>query len=235
MKKTISYTSGFYDKVENVGEIKNSGIELVFDATPVKVGNFEWNIKLTYAKNKSEVVKLQNEDDEIILSSWGARVVAKPGLEYGTIIGNDYARDESGNILIDDNGYPSGIVQDTVLGKVQPDFTFGISNSLTYKGFDFTALFTFSGGNYIWDTERANISFVEYGQVTAYDEKLLDNSWKKPGDNSEFAQLRWQDSYQWGWDSQIENPESPTKKGNWKFSELVERSIIMATADLVKA
>jgi len=56
---TVSNASGFERSVINAGEIANSGLEVVFDASIFKNSDgFNWDIMFNYSSNKSEVVSL---------------------------------------------------------------------------------------------------------------------------------------------------------------------------------
>ncbi len=50
---------GFYG---NVGRINNSGFELVVEATPIRSGNFQWNINANGAYSKTKLEKLYGQD-----------------------------------------------------------------------------------------------------------------------------------------------------------------------------
>lgn len=134
-----STASGFGSKMENIGTIANKGIEATLNLGIIRgaTDGFSWNMDLTYGTNKSEVIKLNDSKQQVILSSWwsNSRVVAAEGMPYGTIMGKDFKRNKNGQILVGDNGFPTALV-DTVLGHVQPDFNFGITNSVSYKSFD---------------------------------------------------------------------------------------------------
>ena len=59
----VSGASGYQSQVANVGEMNNKGIELQLSATPVKVGDFQWDININYARIRNEVVTLGGVDN----------------------------------------------------------------------------------------------------------------------------------------------------------------------------
>ncbi|NJN28308.1 MAG: TonB-dependent receptor [Cyclobacteriaceae bacterium] len=95
-----------------------------------------------------------------------------------------------------------------------PRFYGGLNNTLTYKGFDFSLFFNFAMGSYLYDYDEQRTTDVQYGQVILR-KILIDNTWTPERPDAEYPELRWQGSYDWGWDTEVENPESPTGKGNW--------------------
>jgi len=64
------------------------------------------------------------------------KVVAEVGGLYGDILGYKYERNESGQILVDDNGIPLKSLNMSKLGNYQPKWMMGFSNNLTYHRFD---------------------------------------------------------------------------------------------------
>ena len=54
-------STGFTQQFVNAGELRNKGIELTLNATPVISNDFQWNTGITFFKNKSEITKLDVE------------------------------------------------------------------------------------------------------------------------------------------------------------------------------
>ncbi|MCD8164702.1 MAG: hypothetical protein LUE93_00280 [Bacteroides sp.] len=71
----------------------------------------------------------------------------------------------------------------TKMGSANPDFSGGIVNTLTYKDFTLSAMFTFVSGNKIYHYARE--FYDNDGAYTAYNSMKLKsgwNRWEKPGD-----------------------------------------------------
>jgi len=58
LQTTISTTSGYSGVYLNIGELDNKGIEALFTGTPVKRGDFSWNVSYNVAYNNNKVVQL---------------------------------------------------------------------------------------------------------------------------------------------------------------------------------
>ena len=56
--KQISLSSGFSSMWVNDGSIRNRGLELGIDATPISIGDFEWNISGQISFNRNTIVNL---------------------------------------------------------------------------------------------------------------------------------------------------------------------------------
>jgi hypothetical protein len=156
MKVKTTPSSGWADRWINSGELSNKGFELQINGTPIDQANgLRWDITFNMSKNISKVVSLYKDDyqdvQNLVLKTsvmdW-AIIEARVGGTFGEIYGIDYARDEKGNKLIDDSGYP--IKGDyKKLGDINPDFIGGLSNKLTYKNFNLSFLIDFQmGGEY---------------------------------------------------------------------------------------
>lgn len=168
----ISYATGFEQMVINAGEITNEGVELLLDVTPVQLSNsFRWDVTFNYAKNKSKVVSLADgiETHEMSRDRWGT-IEARPGYDFGNIVGYAYKRNEKGEKLLNDNGmYQRDPDEVKVLGNIQPDWIGGITNRFSYKGFSLKALIDIKmGGNLLSGTKyiqtaRGTAKFTEEG------------------------------------------------------------------------
>jgi TonB-linked SusC/RagA family outer membrane protein len=160
----ISNATGFLSKLLNAGKIKNSGVEIQLTATPIKVGNFQWDIGLNWAKNKNRVLSLEGGLTTYQLNTSynpltqattnsafrGLSVEARVGQPYGTFFGKGFLRAPDGQIVYDAQGYPMIDPVSRVLGSFTPDWIGGISNTFTYKGFSLSTLIDIKSGGDIF-------------------------------------------------------------------------------------
>lgn len=129
-------SSGYSSMLINAGEVRNRGVELLLNITPIKLDNFKWKTTLTWSKNEGKVLSLHENAEEgtlQMLSSSGARLVAEEGGSPAALYGRAYLRSPSGEILYDNNGVPQmtdGIVK---IGDTQPKWVAGFINSFQYK------------------------------------------------------------------------------------------------------
>ncbi len=153
----ITETSGYTSRIINAGEITNSGIELMINATPIQLDNgFRWDVSINYAKNTNEVIELAEDIDAIVISSPGeeATVEARVGGKMGALYGPGFERVPSGpmagEIIVGINGQPIKTTSPIYLGNYNPDWTGGITNSFSFKGLFANILFdTRQGGKFI--------------------------------------------------------------------------------------
>jgi TonB-linked SusC/RagA family outer membrane protein len=157
---SIARSSGFSRQIVNVGELTNKGWEIGLDLTPVKLDNgFTWNIYSAFTKIKSEIVDA-GPNGEIFIGGPATTfgVIHKNGYPYGQIYGTRNARDSEGNLLIDPNtGLPFALPTADVIGDPNPDFTLGITNTFTFKGFTLRALLDWRQGGDLYSFTAASL------------------------------------------------------------------------------
>src|SRR5690625_6049808 len=57
-------------QVQNIGELKNSGLEAELEITPVRSSDLDWSLRFGYSKEKSEAVDL-GDVTSIIIETFG--------------------------------------------------------------------------------------------------------------------------------------------------------------------
>lgn len=134
--RTLSPSTGFETRLENVGNMTNQGIELTLKGAPVYTKNFKWNSILTFARNRNVVDGI--EGGQIALPKSFGVSVARNGEPLGVLDGFIYARDENGEIALDANGLPSRAVDENgqtirqTIGDPNPDWIGSFVNELTF-------------------------------------------------------------------------------------------------------
>lgn len=139
----VSPATGYSQKVINGGRINNKGLEVQLGITPIKSKDFTWDINTNYSLNRSKVAKLDDEGrlQSIVLGSdRTVQVLAALGQPYGTLYGNAYQRDASGQIVVAANGTPVINPTKQYLGKFTPNWLGSINNSFSYKGINLSFL-----------------------------------------------------------------------------------------------
>ena len=152
----------------NVGDMRNTGIELSLNADAIRTKDFDWNISLNLAHNENEVTRLSNDVftmDKILLGDVFIRGGSSSGthvLEEGRPIGQFYGLvcngiDENGRyIMVDKDG--DGEISDPAdydyIGSAQPKLTYGITNTFRYKNFDLSFFLRGTIGNDILNATR---------------------------------------------------------------------------------
>ena len=135
----VSTSTGTTNLWSNPATMSNKGIEIQLGGTIIETENFSFDIDLNYAKNDNLVISLGDLDSYVLGNQWGLSLEARPGLPYGALIGRDFSRTESGQVIYD-NGIPVIDPTQKVLGNIAPDWTGGANFSVRYKNLSFAAL-----------------------------------------------------------------------------------------------
>lgn len=153
-----SSASGIAAVVRNAGDLETDGWEIGLTLTPVKTKNFTWASTFNFTQFKSVVKSLAPGVQNIFLGGFvtpNIRLVE--GDEYGQIYGNSYKRDANGNLLLTANGLPQPTANVEKLGNPNPDFTLGINNNFSYKGFSLNVLLDIRQGGDIYSRNIADL------------------------------------------------------------------------------
>jgi TonB-linked SusC/RagA family outer membrane protein len=189
LSQPVPGTSGFSTYNNNVGSLRNQGIELTL-TTRNFVGDFAWTTSVNASVNRNKIMDLAGPD---ILGSALNR--AQAGQPLGTFIGPEYAGVDpaNGNALYYLNstnsdgtlnrGTTTNINQaaNVPIGNPNPTWTGGITNTFTYKGFDLNATLVGVFGNQIYDAAGP---YFSTGFNNGFDNQTRDqlNRWQRPGD-----------------------------------------------------
>jgi TonB-dependent starch-binding outer membrane protein SusC len=210
----VPVNSGFSTMWGNVGDIRNQGVELNVVGRILTGSKVNWTVDWNISRATNTITRLNNNED-IIVNRDGftgiARVGESLGTFYGWIAEGVYARDaDNVNELRNANGYlyrggdvifrdinGDGIIdeQDRVaIGSALPDFFGGITNTLSYKGFDLNVLFQYEVGKDVMNATRQRLS------VGGSDNVLTSSlrRWRQQGDETDIPIARRRENTQYG-------------------------------------
>ncbi|GAC1516293.1 MAG: SusC/RagA family TonB-linked outer membrane protein [Gemmatimonadaceae bacterium] len=134
-----SYATGFILFNLNGADTRNEGLEVTLRATPLVTSKMTWNVVANFERSRGRVLALPRDLPESYLSdTWlfgNVRAGTAPGLSTRSLTGLFYQRNRQGQLLIDPTtGLPlrsTGFI-DAGYDR-QPDYTIGLSNSITYN------------------------------------------------------------------------------------------------------
>jgi len=151
----ITFSTGFSTAITNAGLVRNRGIELQLTANPLKRRNFSWDIDLNLTANENTVEELEEGVPDLSFPSAGVASTNNRAIEgqpYGVLFGTRWSRDENGNRLIDEDGYPIYDPSDPgIVGDPNPDWIMGLRNSFSFKGLYVSALLDIRQGGDIYN------------------------------------------------------------------------------------
>ena len=170
-----SAASGITSIFLNAGELKTNGNEASITVIPLRTSKgLNWTINANYTQFKTIVERLAPGVQNIFLGGFttpNIRLVA--GDEYGQIYGTQYRRDAQGRLLLNAAGLPLATTSVEKIGNPNPRFTVGITNSISYKGFDFSVLLDIRSGGDIYSRNLADLRrngvTIETAEFPRYD------------------------------------------------------------------
>ncbi len=129
--------TGFSSASLNAGDMDNKGIEAVLGFTPIRTRKFTWDLTVNYSRIRNKVTRLAPGVNAIPLAGFvHPGIFAFAGQAYGVIYGNAFLRDSAtGKLLLSDKGYPQIARDNSVIGNVTPDWTGGLTSTITWKSF----------------------------------------------------------------------------------------------------
>ena len=188
----IPSTTGYTTITENLGNMENKGIEIGLNATAFSTKNFRWNIAVNAAYNKNKVLDI---DGQIIESGFSLTQRAVEGEAIGEFYGQKYlgVDPETGDAqYLGEDGKPTtdySSAARVTLGNSNPDWTGGITNTLSYKGIDLSFFFMGVQGNKVYNAGGVyqSTGFASGG----FDNQTTDilNAWQKPGDKTNIPRI----------------------------------------------
>jgi hypothetical protein len=161
--------------VRNEGEMTNKGLEFTINSQNL-VHAFKWETNFNISFNKNELTKLSLSpvyyDAQVgdYIKDYAVRNT--PGRPLGSFYGYVYSGvdPETGDLMLSDSP--------AYIGDPNPDFTFGMTNSFSYKNFDLSILLPGSYGNDVFNASKIETQ----GMYDAKNQsKVVLERWKRPG------------------------------------------------------
>ncbi|MFO7938604.1 MAG: TonB-dependent receptor [Bacteroidales bacterium] len=181
----LSKGTGFSTMLQNIGEIKNRGVEININTQNIRTADFVWTSNLNISHFTNEVTELYKGEDIVdfpyiyregeSINSFFLRKYA--GVNSQT--GHAQWLNADGDITTQTSKAPKRIV-----GVADPDFYGSFNNNISYKGFDLSFMLYFKVGGKTYDATSyttQNDGAMFYGPIR---ESQLDR-WQKVGDKTD--------------------------------------------------
>lgn len=150
--------SGASQFFTNGGDIENKGIEVNLNTRPVQRTDLMWDLDFTFGLNRNMVVAIDDERPRLTIASDFLRdAVIEEGRPFGEVYSRGYVRDDQGRVQIDPGtGLPLITPGKSVLAaNFNPDWTGGISSSLSWRNVRFSFLIDHRQGGTISSLSNA--------------------------------------------------------------------------------
>ena len=192
----LSMTTGMTETYQNIGKIRNHGIEFSVNASILQTKDWTWSAYANLTWNENEVIKLST--DEPIEYTYQ---IIEEGRPYTQFKMKEYAGvdretgkplwylNETGNETTSD--YNAAAKR--YVGDADPDVLGGFGTNLRWKDIDFGLSFNYRLGGKVFDSGAA---FTGFGMAfrTPLEDVAL-NSWTEENKDAKYPQYIYKDPY----------------------------------------
>lgn len=188
----IPESTGFTNMLTNSGNVTNEGLELSLNCTPINNKNLHWDINANIAFNKNTIGGLNGDQyantlwygaDDVFIQRNGCPIGAIFGYVEDGFYDNEAevradpvykmadaatVKQKIGEIKYRDLNHDGKITDSdrTIIGDTNPDFTYGITNNISWKDLSLTFMFQGSKGNDIFNGNLQDITLGNIGNIT---------------------------------------------------------------------
>ncbi len=198
----VDPSTGYSYQVVNFGKVRNRGVELMLNLTPVLTKDFRWDLSINWAKNWNKVLSMPEslEGGLVQIASYATtgkedvRMYAEVGKPLGTYYTymNQYVTDPEspyyGALIVDEYGQP-------VLGNdleytgmnMNHKWTGGITTSFSAFGFTLSGTVDIRYGGYMFTRTADLMYFTGNGTLSTYNHRepfVIPNSVVKNADGT---------------------------------------------------
>ena len=191
--RPLHTTTGFSAITQNIGSMRNTGVEFSLQSHNMSRENFTWDTQFNISSIKNELTSLI-DNDPIPVGNHVLQVGQPIGAFYMYRMEGIYQTDSEVPEPLYNKGVRAGDIRYTdvnndgdlspedkmVVGKPLPDFYGGLTNRFTFRNFDLTVFNTFSVGNDVYSSGMGGIDAVGHYNYGIRKEVAL-NRWQGEG------------------------------------------------------
>ena len=184
--------TGYTAQNINLGKVRNRGVELLVNVTPVSFRGFTWDISWNFTKNWSKVLSLPEAlggSTLIYGLSGGPGLYAETGKELGIFKAYVPLRDPAtGKIVVDNHGLPLKNPDQQIVGSMNYKYMMGINNTFRYKGVSLSVDLDIRHGGRMYSRTKSINYFVGNAIQTAYNDRnpwIIPNTVVQSGKNAQ--------------------------------------------------
>lgn len=155
MSRTVPIMNGYNSIMDNVGETRNTGIELALNSVNMENKDFRWSTSYNFSLNRDKIIELRGDGKDDITNKWFIGEPVKVYYDYNVI--GTWQEDDNflnadgkeiqkgakpGHAKLEDvDGDGTITAKDKkIIGSKLPSFTMSLGNTFTYKDFTFSFL-----------------------------------------------------------------------------------------------
>ena len=146
MERQLPSTTGWTSVWDNIGKVRNTGLELSINTINVQTSDFSWQTNIIFDTNKNEILELYGGKKDDIGNKWfiGEAINVNYDYEFDGIWQTSEADKAAiygqtpGQVKVKDQNHDNVIdaKDKVILGQQLPKWTGSITNTFTYKNWD---------------------------------------------------------------------------------------------------
>ena len=193
MSVQLSDASGYSTSNQNLGSLKNSGVELLIEYTPIETKNFSWTTAWNTTYLKTEVLSVGKNPDGtpikdllvIYYNGTGNEFLGElhytVGMAMNQLYTKTYLRNDKGQILVQDNGRLLASPTSVPVGSSIPKHTGGWNNTVTYKKFTLGVFIDYKLGGTVLSSTYLNMTRQGFSDLSLQGRRDGENGLVFPG------------------------------------------------------
>ena len=199
-------SSGYTTTIKNIGKMQNKGFEFQVDAFIIDRKDFKWNVSSNISFNRNKVVELSGGKD--ISGTWYSLTwmgdyvnLIREGQPFGIFYGyKEAGYNDSGKILYwnkaGEKVMKSGLTEDdrTYIGNPNPDFTYSINSTMSYKNFSFSFYLQGVQGNEVMCLSTGSANY-DYGWGLNNFKEVLYDHWTPQNTDAKYPVISSTNTY----------------------------------------
>jgi TonB-linked SusC/RagA family outer membrane protein len=193
MSVQLSDASGFSTSNQNLGSLKNSGVELLIEYTPIETKNFSWTTAWNTTYLKTEVLSVGKNPDGtpikdllvIYYNGTGNEFLGElhytVGMPMNELYTKTYLRNDKGEILVQNNGRLLATPTSVPVGSSIPKHTGGWNNIVSYKKLTLGVFIDYKLGGTVLSSTYLNTTRQGFSQLSLQGRRDGENGLVFPG------------------------------------------------------
>jgi TonB-dependent starch-binding outer membrane protein SusC len=181
--RPLPLDSGFGSITENIGSVRNTGLEFEVNSVNLNTRGFQWQTRFNVAFTQNEIMELPDGNDISPSSAFNSLQIGKPiGLIQTAVFagvnpadGRPMWFDINGNIT-----YTPDVADLIEYNDGQQNVVGGFGNTFNYKGFSLDAFLQFSFGQWAFASTDYYFTRTPDFLMNLHEDVL--KRWRQPGD-----------------------------------------------------
>jgi len=163
----LAGSTGAGSLVTNGGSISTNTHEFTLSVNPIDSKNVKWNMAFNFSKIDNYVDELAPGVNSIFLGGFvEPQVRAGIGYKFPIIYGVSYLRNEAGQIVVDEDGFPQP-GEEMKIGTVSPDFLLGFNTSFEIYKLKLSAVIDWKQGGQMYSGTMGLLNMYGASQKSA--------------------------------------------------------------------